>query len=90
MVVEPLLPCCARKIETRKGSQSKMGRRGGSPGFFRIAGVKTLYSIIHIWNLKGRATMGERNGFFLSRFGFQVRGAITKEPFLLGGLGGGD
>jgi len=37
--------------------------------FSRIAGVWTFYSIIHIWNLKGPATIAARNGFFLSLFG---------------------
>ena len=37
--------------------------------FSRIAGVWTFYSIIHIWNLKGTATIAERNGLFLSLFG---------------------
>ena len=35
----------------------------------RIAWVWTFFSIIHIWNLRGRTTISRRTGFFFSLFG---------------------
>ena len=35
----------------------------------QIAGVWTFFSLIHIWNLKGPATLFDRVGFFFSLFG---------------------
>ena len=37
--------------------------------FSRIAGAGIFHSSIHMGNLKGLATLGERNGLFLSLFG---------------------
>jgi hypothetical protein len=58
-----------RQQKLRGQAEPATARRPVFRKIQKIAGVWTFFSIIYIWNLKGRATISVRIGFFFRLFG---------------------
>ncbi len=54
--------------EQRRRGRPGAARPGTARRLWRIGGVWTFYSLIHLWNVEGPATVGERFEFMLGLF----------------------